>query len=197
MRRLEIALALSLVLCLLAAAWQLPFSRTCSELRQHTLRLHVVANSDSPADQLLKLQVRDALLADLSSLGDAHSRAEALGRVSAMLPQLEQTVRDTLTKGGCSDEVRLRLCEMWFDRRSYGDATLPAGRYTALRVELGQAAGRNWWCVLYPALCLPAAGEPQQLEGWSEQEKELVFSDGFEIRFWLEEWLQRLAGQRR
>ena len=197
MHRLERALIAALSFCILLAAWQLPFSAACGRLREHTLRLHVLANSDSEQDQQLKLAVRDALLQELAPLSSAQDKAQALQQLGRRLPALQQTAENVLRQNGCGDSVRVRICDMWFSQRSYGDATLPAGRYTALRVEIGQAAGQNWWCVLYPALCLPAAAEREQLAGWNEQEKEVVFGKGCEVRFWLEEWLQRIAGQAR
>ena len=195
MLRLERALIAALSICILLAAWQLPFSAACGQLREDTLRLHVLANSDSERDQRLKLAVRDALLQELAPLSAAENKAQALLQLGRRIPVLQQTAENVLRQNGCSDAVRVRICDMWFSQRSYGDATLPAGRYTALRVEIGQAAGQNWWCVLYPTLCLPAAADREQLAGWDEQEKEVVFGEGYEVRFWLEEWLQRISGQ--
>ncbi|MBR5502096.1 MAG: stage II sporulation protein R [Oscillospiraceae bacterium] len=195
MLRLERALVAALSICILLAAWQLPFSAACTRLREDTLRLHVLANSDTEQDQQLKLAVRDALLQELAVLAAAENKQQALAQLAKQLPQLTQTAQRVLRQNGCAHSVRVRICDMWFSQRSYGDATLPAGRYTALRVEIGQAAGQNWWCVLYPALCLPAAAGQEELEGWDAQEEQLVFGEGYEVRFWLEELLQRIAGK--
>lgn len=201
MRILETALGLALCLCIALAALQLPVASAGAQLSEHTVRLHVLANSDSERDQQLKLAVRDAMLCEMQSLADASSKQEALYILACALPQLQQTAAETLRAAGCPQEVRVHLCEMWFATRHYGEATLPAGRYTALRVELGEAKGQNWWCVLYPALCLPAASEREAQQNaaaaWSEEEQQLVFGEGYELRFWLQEWLQRLAGQHR
>ena len=163
MHRLERALIAALSFCILLAAWQLPFSAACGRLREHTLRLHVLANSDSEQDQQLKLAVRDAVLQQLAPLSSAQDKAQALQQLARRLPVLRQTAEQVLRQNGCGDAVRVRICDMWFSQRSYGDATLPAGRYTALRVEIGQAAGQNWWCVLYPQLCL-ALGQDESAE---------------------------------
>ncbi|MGN0984245.1 MAG: stage II sporulation protein R [Gemmiger sp.] len=119
-----------------------------------TVRLHILANSDSVEDQLCKLRVRDAVLGTVSAaLAEASDQQTAVAALRGILPVLERTA--ALAAGG--QPVRVRLAEEDFEARDYGDFALPGGRYTALRIELGGAAGHNWFCVLYPSLCVPGA----------------------------------------
>ena len=181
------ALGLALTVLLTAALWRCEQTRAavCAD----TLRLHVLANSDSPADQALKLRVRDAVLGQMPGiLQGAASKAEAEAAVAAALPRLEQTARRTLRAAGSSQGVQVRLEQAEFAAKDYGGFRLPAGEYTALRIELGDAAGHNWFCVLYPELCLGASDARYA----TEEENALVFG-GYEVRFALWDGVQRLA----
>lgn len=132
---------------------------TLSRLEEGVLRLHILANSDTDADQTVKYAVRDALLARSSEwFADAPTRAQALENLEAHLPQMEAIAQETLSALGLSDAVSASICQTDFPARTYETVTLPAGSYTALRIEIGEAAGKNWWCVMYPSLCVPAAG---------------------------------------
>lgn len=128
------------------------------ELRSSVLRLHILANSDSDEDQRLKLCVRDALL---KQCGDFFAEAGSLGEAELMaennLSEIERIARETLKQQGSDQSVCAKLVNMHFDERIYGDITMPKGEYRALRIEIGSAGGHNWWCVMYPPLCLPAA----------------------------------------
>ncbi|MDO4565908.1 MAG: stage II sporulation protein R [Oscillospiraceae bacterium] len=201
MKKTEISLLAAFALLAALAAFQIPFSRACEQLRGDTLRLHVVANSDSEADQAVKLAVRDAVLERAAErLTDARSAAEAAGAAELGLKELSDAANETLAAGGFSYSARARLTEMYFEERSYGEATLPAGVYTALRVELGEAEGKNWWCVVYPALCYPAAESlenKEALEAYSEEEREVVEGKKeLRFKFKLEELIQSLRARR-
>ncbi len=127
-------------------------------LRGSVLRLHIIANSDSEEDQRLKLCVRDALLANEEEIfGEAGSLAEAELAAEEKLPEIVRIAEETLRAEGCRDSVRAEIADVEFDERTYGDITMPAGTYRALRVTIGEAKGHNWWCVMYPPLCIPAA----------------------------------------
>jgi stage II sporulation protein R len=118
------------------------------------VRLHVLANSDSAADQALKLQVRDAILAKMPSLFEgAQSQAEALQIVKAHLPEVEAIANQVVKDNGYDYSVHASVGQYDFPDRKYGDVELPAGNYEALRLEIGAAEGANWWCVLFPPLC--------------------------------------------
>ena len=149
------------VLSLCAFLWSLlGFQARCAGIRKEVLRLHVIANSDSETDQRAKLYVRDKLLqagADLfdGSVDAAGAEAELTPRIA----ELENNARTALQELGLNYPVRVTVGEEYFNTRTYEEAgiTLPAGRYRAVLVTLGEGVGRNWWCVMFPPLCLPAA----------------------------------------
>ncbi len=129
-------------------------------LASRLLRLHVVANSDTAADQSLKLEVRDAVLRRCGALLEGtESLPEARARLSASLPELARTGAAVVKERGSAQRVRVGLEYAPFPATAYEGFALPAGTYQALRVELGSGAGHNWWCVLYPSLCLAGAEE--------------------------------------
>lgn len=194
MKKFELALISALIITIAAVALQLPFSLACEEVRADTLRLHIIANSDSDADQAVKLLVRDRVLdaaAPLSAYAD--DKAEMLAAVEASLSSLELAAKNELRENGFDYEVRAEVCEAYFNERHYDKITLPAGKYTALRIVLGEGKGKNWWCMLYPAVCLSGAVECEPLEGYTDEEAELVTGyTEYEIRFKLEEVFQKL-----
>ena len=118
------------------------------------LRLHVIANSDSPADQAAKLQVRDAILRYEAGRLDTASAASVRAGILEDGAGLLAAVEDSLQRSGMNYSARLALGRYAFPERTYGGKVYPAGEYQALRVVLGQGAGQNWWCVLFPPLCI-------------------------------------------
>lgn len=148
------ALGLSLIL----AFWLTGLEATADQIRSQTLRLHILANSDSPQDQALKLQVRDAVLAQFGpELQRATDREDAAAFLERNLPEIEALAAETLERCGSKQTVRARLQTHRFSTTQYDGFALPAGEYLALRIELGEAKGHNWFCCLYPAFCLGAA----------------------------------------
>ena len=189
LRLWEAALFLALGLTLTAGVWA---SATEAALADRVLRLHVVANSDSDADQARKLLVRDAVLARAVRLLDgASGRQDAEAALAPHLDELAQAGAEALARTGNHDPVRVELDGQWFPTREYDGFSLPAGRYRALRVTIGAGAGRNWWCVVFPALCLPAAGEEDPLALLPEGQREAAQSQykvGFKLAEWFEEF---------
>lgn len=158
MRRFEWALVLGLLASLLLTP-SAGFARDCAATRQGVVRLHILAASDNDADQQTKLAVRDRLLAhsgELFALSPADG-AEALDAVSTALPDLEKLANDELAARGSGDTAHAEITRMYFETRVYDQYILPAGVYDAVRVTIGGGEGKNWWCVMYPPLCLPAA----------------------------------------
>ena len=148
-------LAAAFVLTVLAALGR---AFTAQQVCRDTVRLHILANSDTVSDQLLKLQVRDAVLDALpAALADAPDAEAAAAVLRANLPRLQYAAQAALRQAHSTQTVRLRLERCRFSAKDYGTFALPAGQYTALRVELGSAAGHNWFCVVYPALCVAGA----------------------------------------
>ena len=171
---------------------------TAAGLSDKLLRLRVIAQSDSPADQADKLLVRDALLAALKPrIADCASLEEARAAAKAALPQLAEAAGNALRAAGHARPLTLRLGTEDCPLRVYDSFTLPAGQYETLTVTLGDGEGHNWWCVVFPPLCLAAAGdgEGDGEEEWSvfsPAEKRLMAADGVELRFRCLELLQKL-----
>ncbi|MBE6855374.1 MAG: stage II sporulation protein R [Ruminococcus sp.] len=133
-------------------------SDTTQSLREEVLRLHILANSDSKEDQQLKLEVRDALLASSETLfGDADSLEEMIQCAEDSLDEIEQIAADVIAQAGETYSVHAEVVKTAFEEKTYDTLTMPAGVYDALRVTIGEAEGQNWWCVMYPPLCIPAA----------------------------------------
>ncbi|MGI6360922.1 MAG: stage II sporulation protein R [Bacillota bacterium] len=123
-------------------------------INQSPLRLHVIANSDSPYDQEVKLFVRDQILDLLAqNMNDAKTKESAIAALLASLPEIEKRCNEVLSElAPYGAEARLEVAQ--FPTKRYGEMVLPAGKYDALRVVLGEGRGKNWWCVLFPPLCL-------------------------------------------
>lgn len=159
-------------------------------LEENFLRLHVVGASDSKEDQDVKLLVRDAVLASLEEgLDDLTDPAAAYDYVARMLPKVKEAADRCLQEAGFTDTVQVSLTEEAFPTRDYDTFSLPAGVYQALRVVIGEGEGKNWWCVVFPQLCVgedfvetaSVAGLSPELTGTLEGE--------YELRFWLlEKW---------
>lgn len=128
------------------------------ELRGSVLRLHILAESDSDYDQNLKIKVRDALL-ESGILDGSENLEQAENTAREKLTEIVKISENTLHENGCYLPVSAEVTEMKFDERIYGDITMPAGNYEALRIKIGSASGHNWWCVMYPPLCVPVACE--------------------------------------
>ena len=191
-RVLELGVGLGLALTIVLTAfadWQ---QCTAAQVRADTIRLHILANSDTLDDQLLKLQVRDAVLAALpEAVREAETPQQAADALTYALPALQQAV-DTALHAAHSPQTAILRMERWpFPARRYENFTLPAGEYTALRIELGTAQGRNWFCVLYPALCVAGATAEYPTEG----ENAMVFGR-FEVRIALKDAVMQIINKK-
>lgn len=198
LRLWEAALLLAFGLTLTVGVWA---SASESALADQVLRLHVVANSDSDSDQARKLLVRDAVLAQAAQILEGVSdRRGAEAALAPHLDELAQAGADALARTGTADPVTVTLADQWFPTKEYDGFSLPAGQYRALRVTIGEGRGRNWWCVVFPPLCLASVSE-QSVESAAEG----VLSDdqvalitgqdgGYVLKFRLIEWWQELIG---
>ena len=161
-----------------------------AQIKTDTLRLHIIANSDSDLDQKLKLKVRDRVLeytGELFAEVSGKTEAEALAEYSS--DEIKNIAEEVIAENGADYSVSVEITNMWFETRSYDGFTLPAGDYDAVRIIIGAGEGHNWWCVMYPPLCIP--GAEYALEKYGSNAK-FVTGDGFEIRFALLEWLENL-----
>ena len=183
-RILSLELAAALALILTFVAQMLPFCRGCQNLYDNMLRLHVIAASDSNEDQRLKLLVRDTLLREGASVFDGSADVQsAKEKLTPHFRELEQAAERVLQENGSSDSVRVSLEKTYFDTRSYGSMTVPAGTYEAVCVRIGAAKGHNWWCVMFPPLCLPAVSEPTDAVFSTDGRAVLGSSPRYDVRF--------------
>lgn len=152
-----------------------PFAAACGQLPRDVVRLHVVANSNGAEDQAVKLLVRDAVLEEAARwYQGAGSMEEASSQLCTHLQSIAGAARQVLGEQGVGYSATAQMTEMYFPTRDYGDFRLPAGRYRTLRVTLGEGAGKNWWCVVFPSLCLPAATQEEALLTLPEEERQVV-----------------------
>lgn len=167
-------------------------------LQNSLIRMHIVANSDDAADQKLKLTVRDRVLAYLDeSMDEIMDKATAMEYLSCQLETIRKIAQQTVNREGYDYPVNVSLQREDFPTRVYDTFSLPTGRYDALRINIGDAAGRNWWCVTFPNLCLPATGETfvdaAADAGFSDTlTKSLDTNGGYRFRFYLLEQLGKL-----
>ena len=134
------------------------FDTSCEELRNNVLRLHIIANSDSLDDQQVKLQIRDAVLSESSDLFfNVTDISKATKRAEANIELFTDIANNVLSQEGYTYKARAYVGERYFETREYDNFTLPAGNYKSLVIELGDSEGKNWWCVIFPEVCIPAA----------------------------------------
>ena len=185
-------LAAFIITCVIST---MSFASACEDIRNSVLRMHVVANSDSEEDQCLKLKVRDAVLeAGKEYFDNSESAAQAEEKLIPVKDELEKVARKVVEENGYDYDVKVNIGNAYFPTKTYdGEVTLPAGEYEAVNVIIGSGQGHNWWCVMFPPMCLPAAESDTELdEVLSEREYEIVKSNPkFEPRFKIVEWYEK------
>lgn len=173
----------------LAGLIAMPMAETTyGGIYEKTVRLHVLANSDKEEDQRLKLLLRDELIAYLTPLlKDVSDKAEAEAVIEDKLPEIEEFSREFIKSQDSDDRVSVVLGSEFYPTRTYENCAYPAGEYTSLRVFIGSGQGHNWWCVVYPPLCLAAADAGGELEDscYTAEEKALLLQEkgGYKVRF--------------
>lgn len=178
------------------------FAESRRGITEDVFRLHVIANSDSDEDQALKLRVRNAVLeASADIFGGAVSAADAKQLSEENLQLFEAAAAAEIAASGYDYPVRCEVGTVHFDRRVYGSAELPEGDYSALRVIIGEGDGRNWWCVMFPALCLPAVTNTDEVLSLaaengviSTEELELMQDpENYEVKLYFAEVIKKLC----
>ncbi len=192
---IEIALLIGLAVFLVSGVLAL---RTQDALADKVVRLHVLANSDSEEDQELKLRVRDAVLERATELlKQSADREEAEGLLRGRLLELERLAGEVIAANGYDYPVTVELTDTAFPTKEYDGFVLPAGDYLALRVLIGEAAGQNWWCVVFPPLCTAASADVPAsalAAGFSEEEVRLITEEnkGYVLKFKAVEFWEEL-----
>jgi len=176
----------------------------CLEIADSVFRLHVIANSDSEEDQNLKYKVRDEILKYINSISsETNSKNEIINLANNNIDYIQELAQKTVYEQGFNYDVNAKIGNFAFPTKTYGDITFPPGYYDALRIEIGEASGQNWWCVMFPPLCfvdissgiVPKESKKIMKENLSEEEYSLISenTDGIQIKFKLVEVLQNLS----
>lgn len=192
-RMLSISFCILAVLIMLVA---LALQTQQRQLSEKLIRLHVVARSDSEHDQEVKLSVRDAVLARTREILDGCD--DPRSALQGALTEIEAAAQEQLKSLGEDENVTVRLGKELFPTRDYETFSLPAGVYESLRVTIGEGAGHNWWCVVFPSICLTASmdelEQAAQTAGFTDSEIKLITEadDGFVLKFKLVELIQKL-----
>lgn len=175
-----------------------------SNIADSVFRLHVIANSDSEEDQALKLKVRDELLSYMNTLAkDCSSKEEVVALAKEHQVEFKTIAQKVISDNGFSYPVTIQIGDSDFPTKTYGDISLPAGTYDALRVQIGEAKGKNWWCVMFPPLCfvdvstgiVPDDSKKEMQESLNDEEYDLISKtddDEIHFKFKLIEFFQNL-----
>jgi len=196
--KLQIFLMVSLTAIILFCTF-LSLSSSLGQIREKVLRLHVIANSDSDEDQAIKLVIRDRILeyggelfynTDLSN-----DKISAKNSITQNLPLIREIARQVADEYGKEYDIQVGVERKYFGTRQYEEVTLPAGYYDALVVEIGEAEGANWWCVMFPPMCVPAATETQELEQVMDDGELHILTDevDYQVKFAIVEFFEGLG----
>lgn len=182
---------------LLISAYVTPFIQTSERISDDVFRLHILANSDNEEDQQLKLKVRDAVLKKGQNVfTDCSSLEEIIASCESNIDLFEETAIECIKENGYNYSVNAYVDKEYFNTREYEEITLPSGIYNALKIEIGEAKGHNWWCVMFPAICLSAVSDSEMNNILDEEEIELINSDKkFEIRFKIVEIYEKIKSK--
>lgn len=194
---LEISMAFGIILTVMVSCL-IEFKSTYDDLQESVLRMHILANSDSIEDQELKLKVRDALLENSQEIfGDCNSIDEAEEQVSQKLDLIQDIAERVIIENGYSYSVKAELTNMQFDDRTYNNLIMPSGYYDAIRITIGNADGHNWWCVMYPAMCVSAVTEDNQSvaeDYFNDTTMDMLENHNkYELKFKCVEWLENIC----
>lgn len=161
------------------------FSEECRNIRSKMLRMHVIANSDSDIDQELKLKVRDAVLAEGKEIFDGSVTSDdAKSKILPETERLRKAALSVIENEGFSYDVKITVGNEYFNTRTYDNSiTLPAGYYTAVKVIIGEGKGHNWWCVMFPPMCLPAASKECEISDVLEKDEVKIVEGGSKYKF--------------
>lgn len=167
-------------------------SAVSSDIQDSVFRLHVIANSDSSEDQNLKYIVRDKVLEYINSISsNENSKEEVISLANNNIDEIQKIAENTIHENGYDYSVKLNIGNFAFPTKTYGDISFPAGYYDALKIEIGEAKGQNWWCVMFPPLCfvdvtsgiVPEESKEVMRENLSEEEYQLLSENSNDINF--------------
>ena len=174
----------------------IPFRTECKEISDEVFRLHILANSDEDYDQQLKLKVRDKILLYTESLFEqAQSKEEAENLISNNLQDICNTAQKEVTYNGYDYSVTAQITKMYFTTRTYESYTLPSGMYDALRITIGSGEGHNWWCVMYPSICISSEESQDEAakETFNDKQYDIVKNEKYEYKFKIVEIFEKIC----
>ena len=191
-RKFPLLTVLSVLLSVLIIALIPTEAEGC--IYEDTIRVHILANSDSEEDQSLKLKIRDRLINKYSEiLGAYEEKSEALFIAEEMLEEIEHDVRVWIYELGYGYNATAELVTEWYDTRYYDEITMPKGYYTSLKIVIGEGDGKNWWCVMYPPLCLDVATDDRLSVGYTGKQIALIKGEKYAVKFKILELISELA----
>lgn len=174
----------------------IPFRTECKEISDEVFRLHILANSDEDYDQQLKLKVRDKVLLYTESLFEkAKSKEEAENLILNNLQDICNTAQKEVTDNGYDYSVTAQITKMYFTTRTYESYTLPSGMYDALRITIGSGEGHNWWCVMYPSICISSEKSQDEAakETFNDNQYDIVKNEKYEYKFKIVEIFEKIC----
>lgn len=174
----------------------IPFQSECSQISDEVFRLHILANSDSDFDQNLKLKVRDKVLCFTQSLFEsAKSKEEAEKVISENLQSIADVAYAEVLNNGFDYSVKAEITNMYFSTRYYDNYTLPSGMYDALRITIGEGKGHNWWCVMYPSICISSESEKDSKarEVFDQKQYDIVKNEQYQYKFKIVELFEQIC----
>ena len=192
--RIELSLLIALIIC--GVLNINAFSQQCDSIREKMLRMHVIANSNSEEDQQLKLKVRDAVLSAGKDVFDGSVTSDdAKEKITPHIDYLEKVALNTIKNEGFDYNVKITVENEYFNTRTYDNSvTLPAGNYNAIKVIIGEGKGQNWWCVMFPPMCLPTSvAECEISDVLTESETEIVTeTEKYKFKFKIVEFFEEI-----
>ena len=182
-KKLNFILILTILVFIYIALLSFNYSKAVSSnLSDSVFRLHIIANSDSSEDQELKLKVRDNIINYMNTLTSSSSdKKDVISMVNNHLDSFKEIALNTLKENGYNYDVNIEIGNFNFPTKTYGDISFPAGNYDALKIEIGDAIGQNWWCVLFPPLCFVNSSTGIVPEDSKNMLKENINSESYEI----------------
>ena len=193
MRLFTKSLCVALILTMLFSV--LPFEASCQEIRKDVFRLHILANSDTDKDQSLKLKVRDAVLKYTEKLyKNSNTKEEAEILTSKNLQNIANVAKQVIVDNGYNYNVTCQIEDVYFNTRTYENVTMPSGTYRALQIKIGDAKGKNWWCVMYPTLCVGASTDYKALDDkLNDKEYDTLVNEKTQYKFKIVEIYERIV----
>lgn len=191
LNQLEFSILIGLIASILFCFFSV--NKQSCDIKNHVLRLHILANSNSTKDQNLKLKIRNEIFKNFNFKNYGDNLKTAKAETKKLLPKIEKTAETVVKKEGYPYKVKAELTKMNFTTREYGNFALPAGKYDVLKISIGDAKGKNWWCIINPpTFCVPIKNKPEPEQDsnlydvLNETQKDLVEKGSkTEIRFWL------------